>query len=214
MAMSGYDDELVRSTVNNESQAYEQLMAAMGDQMQNTFVEGLADKWACPQAQRFFNENFKPALDEFLTSTSSTFENIAQTINSAGQNWASTVEASFSPVSFSTIGKTMDTSSIRENIGGVRGIDLDAANAVAQQLTAIRDAADSAVDAARQGVANSGFLGGEQQANISTSLNTISNKINEVVTNITNQSREAINQTVETYADTQGRIEQAFTLEG
>lgn len=95
--------------------------------MQNQFVGGMADKWACRNAQSFFNDAFKPSVDSLISSSNQIFESIVSAMNAAGQAWAEQTDANYSPVSFSAINKTMDTSVIQENIGGVRGIDLDTA---------------------------------------------------------------------------------------
>jgi len=108
----------------------------------------------------------------------------------------------------------MDTSVIRENIGGVRGIDLSSATTVANQLTSIADSAKSALTSAQQAVQNCGFIGGNQASNLINSLGVIKTKIDNATQEISNQSKTAINNTVESYSDTEGKVSQAFSSEG
>ena len=54
MAMTGFNPDEVNSSINSVKSAYEALIRALGDDMQNQFVGGMADKWACRNAQSFF----------------------------------------------------------------------------------------------------------------------------------------------------------------
>lgn len=214
MALTGFNPDVVNSSINSVKAAYENLIHALGDDMQNRFVNGMADKWACNQAQTFFNNSFKPAIDNLIMSSNSIFESVVASMNSAGQAWAMQTDSSYSPQSFSAITKTMDTSVIRENIGGVRGIDLSSATTVANQLTSIADSAKSALTSAQQAVQNCGFIGGNQASNLINSLGVIKTKIDNATQEISNQSKTAINNTVESYSDTEGKVSQAFSSEG
>lgn len=214
MAMTGFDPEIVNQAIGNVKKAYEELIGVLGDRMQTEFVGGMQDKWACNQAQKFFTNAFKPAIDNVIQSSNSTFESVVSSMNSAGQAWASQTESSYSPQSFSPLTKTIDASVIMENIGGVRGIDKDSASTVAAKLPSLAQEANSALSSAQAAVQNSGFIGGSQQANLVNSLGEIKTKIDEVVNNITNETKTAVEQTIEAYGDTEGRVSQAFTLQG
>ena len=212
--MTGFDPEVVNQSIGNVKSAYEALIQAIGDKMQSDFVGGMQDKWACTQAQKFFNNAFKPAIDSVIQNSNTTFESVVSSMNSAGQAWATQTESSYSPQSFNALNKNIDSSVIMENIGGVRGIDKDAASAVASKLPAIANEAIQALTSAQQAVQNSGFVGGSQQANLVNSLGQIKSKISEIVESITNETKQAVDQTVEVYGDTEGKISEAFTLHG
>lgn len=214
MAMTGFNPEIVNQAIGNVKKAYEELIGVLGDRMQTEFVGGMQDKWACNQAQKFFTNAFKPAIDNVIQSSNSTFESVVSSMNSAAQAWASETESSYSPQSFSPLTKTIDASVIMENIGGVRGIDKDSASTVAAKLPSLAQEANSALSSAQAAVQNSGFIGGSQQANLVNSLGEIKTKIDEVVNNITNETKTAVEQTIEAYGDTEGRVSQAFTLQG
>ena len=53
-----------------------------------------------------------------------------------------------------------------------------------------------------------------QASNLINSLGVIKTKIDNATQEISNQSRTAINNTVESYSDTEGRVSQAFSSEG
>ena len=75
MAMTGFNPELVNSTINRVSQSYENLNNVLVDSMQNKIINGLSDKWACNVAVEFFN-NFTQVYNQFLNETDNTFDSI------------------------------------------------------------------------------------------------------------------------------------------
>lgn len=210
MALTGFDPEKVSSSIGRVKTAYENLITALGDTMQNKFVGGMQDKWACKQAQTFFNEGFKPSIDSLINDSNKTFQSVIDAMNSAGRAWAESTNSQYSTTSFSVISKTMDVSGIQENIGGVRGIDLASANSVAGQLPQIAEQAKSALTSAQQAVQGCGFIGGGQEQALVNSLGTIKTNIDSNVTEITNQVKTSIEQTVTAYSDLEGRVSQAF----
>lgn len=214
MALTGFDPDLVNGSINAVKRAYENLIKALGDDMQNQFIGGMSDKWACNQAQKFFNEAFKPAIDSLINNSNQIFESVVNAMNSAGQAWAQQTESSYSPQQFSMISKSMDTSSVMENIGGVRGIDFAAASTVASKLPTIAESAKQALTSAQQAVQNCGFIGGNQASNLINSLGIIKNKIDQATQEITSQTKSAIDSTIETYTDTEGKVSEAFAAEG
>lgn len=134
-------------------------------------------------------------------------------MNSAGQAWASQTDSSYSTQNFSAISKTMDTSVIRENIGGVRGIDLASTEPVAAKLPVIAESAKNALTNAQQAVQECGFIGGNQASNLINSLGIIKNKIDSAIQEITTASKNAIETTLQNYSNTEGKVSQAFAGE-
>ena len=130
----------------------------------------------------------------------------------AGQAWASDTQTSYSPTAFSDRNVQIDVSDIRENIGDVRGIDLqEAVNTASSALQSVAGKVDEALSAARTGVDNCGFVGGEQAANLQNSLNGIRDSFNKAYADIQAALNKAIENTVAAYGDTKGKIEQSFT---
>jgi len=210
MALTGLDPEVVRTSIGAVKGAYENLIQALGDDMQTQFIGGMSDKWACNQAQRFFNEAFKPSIDSLINNSNRIFESVVRAMNSAAQQWAIDTESSYSPYQFSVISKTMDISGIQENIGGVRGIDKENANSVSSKLPIIAESAKTALTSAQNAVQNCGFMGGNQASSLINSLGTIKTNIDNAVQEITNSSKTAIDNTVTAYSDTAGKVAEAF----
>ncbi|MDD6223579.1 MAG: hypothetical protein PUB18_01080 [bacterium] len=210
MALTGFDPQIVTQSINSVKSSYDNLIKALGDDMQQQFIGGMADKWACTQAQTFFNTAFKPAVDQLISNSNKIFESVVSAMNSAAQAWASATDSSFSPSPFSGISKTMDTSVIQENIGGVRGIDLNEALTVAGKLSTIVESAKSALSSAQSAVDQCGFMGGDQASNLINSLATIKNKIDDAAQSIATETKTAIDTTVQNYSNTEGKVSEAF----
>ena len=209
---TGYNQGIVHESIGKVKNAYEELINAIGNQMQNDFVGGLSDKWACPDAQNFFNTSFKPTVDQLIKGSNNTFDTVVRSMNSAGSAWAATVGGTYDTVTFSTINKEMETSSILENINGIQGIDEVDTPTVLNQLPVIAENAKVALGNAVSAVQTSGFLdyANIQAENLINSLNQIKNNIDSAVQTITTDSDRAIKNTIERYGDTKGRIAAAF----
>lgn len=210
MALTGFNPDLVATSINGVISAYNDLGEALITQTQSDFVGGMADKWACNNAQKFFTEGLKPSVDSLMTTSNEVFESVVKAMNSAAEAWASDSKTEYSPVSFTPNTTKIDVSSIQENIGGVRGIDLEGTPSVVSKLSTIMSQAESALNSTKAAVENSGFVGGAQQANLSASLDLIKTNIGNAANELTSAITTAIDQTVEQFGDTRGKIEQAF----
>lgn len=211
MALTGFDPDLVNSAINSVKGAYDELMEALVNNIQNQFVMEMADKWACNDAQQFFNSAFKPAIDNLIKSSTNVFSSVIDSMNSAGQAWAMESDSSYTPVSFTANMQTIDVSAIKENIGGVRGIDLDLTPSVLSKLNEIESRAESALTNAQSAVSNCGFVGGNQASNLIDSLGVIKSKINTATGELITETKSSIDSTVQRYGNTEGKISQAFT---
>ena len=78
----------------------------------------------------------------------------------------------------------------------------------------IAESAKSALTEAQSAVQECGFIGGSQASNLISSLGIIKSKIDEAVQSITSESKRAIDNTVTTYSNTEGRISEAFSAQG
>ncbi len=211
MALTGFDPTIVNTSVSGVVSAYNNLCTALNTEMQSKFFEGMADKWACKYAQDFFS-NAKTKIDALINAANITFQSIVDSMNSAGSAWANDTGASFSPMSFTTNASTIDSSCIQENIAGVRGIDLQSADSTAtSSLGTVVSNSDSALSEAKSAVASCGFIGGSQQQNLTTSLNTIQTNIHSVMDDLSTSFKADISQTVTQYGDTEGKVSSAFS---
>lgn len=213
MALTGYREEEVIASLNSLSSAYEEIMSVIGDRMQNEFVNAMADKWACPNAQKFFNEFFKQDIDNLILGVNNIYGSVFNSVNDAAAKWASETGNVWPGMAFSEITKKIDTSCILENISGVRGIDLEQASEVASRLTLLAADAENGVSKASNAVDNSGFIGGDQASSLKSSLEQIRTNISSAVNNITTNAKSSIEETVSMYGDTAGQISQAFAGE-
>ena len=211
MALTGFDPEVVSTSINKVISAYNELLTQIGDKMQSDFVDGMADKWACKQAQTFFTSAFKPTVDELIRGVNETFKSVVDAMNSAASAWAQSTDSTYSPVSFSVRQITMNTDGIMENINGVRGIDFQLSSSVSAKLPIINSNAKEALNKAKSAVQGCGFIGGNQEAYLLQSLETIKTNIDNATTTITDQSKKAIDDTLSSYTDVEGKISEAFS---
>lgn len=211
MALTGFDPEVVSTSINKVISAYNELLTQIGDKMQSDFVDGMADKWACKQAQTFFTSAFKPTVDELIRGVNETFQSVVDAMNSAASAWAQSTDSTYSPVSFSVRQITMNTDGIMENINGVRGIDFQLSSPVSAKLPIINSNAKEALNKAKSAVQGCGFIGGNQEEYLLQSLETIKTNIDNATTTITDQSKKAIDDTLSSYTDVEGKISEAFS---
>lgn len=211
MALTGFDPGIVNTSISNVKSAYESLIKAIGDDMQNKFIGGMSSVWACTQAQMYFKDAFKPFIDGIIRNSNTTFESVVNSMNSAAMRWAEDTKSSYVSTSFSAIDKVMDASVIQENIGGIRGIDLTAAKTVIDSvLPAVETNSLDALTKAQQAVQSCGFVGGAQADNLIQSLGNIKNIISQAIQTATTSTKQAIDVTIQAYSDTEGKISQAF----
>lgn len=206
----GFNPELVNTAISKITAAYTDLMEALGTKMQNDYVNGMGECWACNAAQKFFNEAFAPAVDELITQSNTIFDSVHGSMVSAAQNWAAQTQTQYSGPSFSTINKKMDTSVIQENIGGVRGIDAGIAEGINGKLPTIIESANQALEQAAQATEQCGFLGGGQAEALAGSLRQIKTNIGSTAEGISTAAKNSVAQTIADYGDLAGRVSQAF----
>lgn len=207
--LTGFDPEQVRTSINKVINSYNDLMDQIGERMQKDFVNGMADKWACKQAQNFF-ESFKNTTDSLIAGANQTFESVVKSMNDSAIAWANSTDSSYSPVQFTIRQITMNISNIMENINGVRGIDLQSSDSVSSKLALIKNDASSSLQNAKNAVTDCGFVGGGQETNLIAALDSIRKNIDSAITNLTEQSKKAIDDTKATYGDVEGKVSQAF----
>ena len=209
MALTGFDPEQVKLSINNIVKAYNELIDQIGDRMQRGFVDGMSDKWACNQAQIFFT-NFKTSIDYLNKQANLTFQSVVDAMNNAAIAWAESTESTYSTTNVSLRLVSINIDNIVENINGVRGIDLQLSNSVSGILPMIQGSALEALEHAKNAVVECGFIGGTQAESLISSLDTIGRIIESEISKITDQSKNAIDDTIAAYSDVEGRVSQAF----
>ena len=88
-------------------------------------------------------------MDSIINNANAIFESVVNSMNSAASAWTVRCKSTHSNVSISINPSSINTSSIQENIGGVRGIDLSNAQSTAKSsLTMVSDDANTAFTSA------------------------------------------------------------------
>lgn len=210
MAMTGFDPSVVRMSILNVRSGYDTLIKAVKNDAQSKFVDAMVPLWACTDAQTFFNDKVKPAFDAIMKSAATTFESVMNAMNDAAAAWAAATDTPYEKVEFTPFTGELITSGIKENIDGVRGIDGAAATEVIAVLSDIQASAESGLDAAKSAVTNCGFVGGDQAANLSASLDSIKTNISNSVTELTTGANAAMEATIQAYGTIESNVSSAF----
>jgi len=208
---TGFDYSEVVNSISNVQAAYEELIKAMVDEVQLRFVSDMHDKWACKPAVDFFN-NFAEVIEGLRIESTKTFASVIDSMSSAANAWARKFETSWSGKSLNIRTTKIDTSMIKENINGVRGVDSVNIMTTVDTLDTVKISVGTALESAKSAVNNCGFLsyGNVSEQNLIQSLNEIKNKIEEAFNTTTNSAKGQINATLSEYGDLSGKISQAF----
>lgn len=209
----GYNEGLIHNLISKEQTAYDDIMSALGDKMTEMAVT-IAGLWYAGNAVRFFNEFLKPVVDDTANVTTQQFQNIVDTVNSAGQGWAKTTENSYSYVNFAPSSKTVDVSSVREADGNgssymTKGATSETFN---NRLNEITQAVSSALDAAKTAATTSGFLSSQNEGALQQSLASIANKFNDMMNNIRTEFNTAMNAKEDQYKATETSVNESMSL--
>ena len=210
MAMQGFDPSIVKSSINNVQKAYDDLTKVICGDVQSQFVTPMGECWACNEAISFFG-SFKSSIDSIIDNTDRVCRSIVESMNDAAKNWAATTNTSWGNVSFSQTSKKIDVSPIKENINGVRGVDDGkAADAVSKLTGSIKASADSALESLSNAVSNCGFIGGSQQASLTSAINTIKSNLNSAIVDVSSAANKGITATIENYGKLSQNVSNAF----
>ena len=213
MAMTGYNPTQVSSSINAVKSAYRAYNDAMNTGIQNRFVKPMESLWACEDAQNFFQQVYEPTIKALYAKAEASLASVVASMNDAAAHWAQETASEFSPINHEQIADATDVSGIKLEINGVKGVDRDAASSTASQLANIKNEAENALVQAKQAVANSGFVGGDQQAQIDSSLEEIKRNVSEAITTITEAVKKSIDTTVENYGSLEAAVSKAFAGE-
>lgn len=214
MSMTGFDPQVVNQAIGGVKNAYSKMAQDLSTDVQNQFVNTMEQVWCSPEGIEFMQNKFQPVMKNLNTSIDQTFESVVNSMNSAGQAWAQTTGgAEYSPQTFESTMQNIDVSGMRNAApDGTVGIDKELAQQYAQKFQALITQAIDALTEARNSVTNSGFVGGEQEANLNNSLETIKTNMQNSASQLSTEVANYINKTVENYSDTEGKISAAFTL--
>lgn len=209
---TGYNEEEVLNALKTIVDNYNKLYDVLSVEVQNKFVNELANMWACNYAVEFFTNDFKPTFDELLNSINLTFENIVESISSAATAWALTSGGTFAKSGITLKTNKIDVSVVKENIGGVRGINTNA-QTISARLQTITSDAESCLTGTINAVENSGFIGGNMQENLVSSITQIKTQLTTAITDINNNIHEYVSKTAAEYEELASSTARAFSGE-
>lgn len=209
MALTGFNPELVYSSIAGIQNAYDDLMQALITDIQEKFINPMGDCWACTDAKEFF-ENAVKAFESQKKGATRVFESVINSMNSSARSWASSTKSDYTDKTFKGITTVINDTAIKENINGVRGIDQIEATSAIAQLEGIKSAADAALDQAINAVTNCGFIGGNQEANLIGSLKNIQTNISTSFGELTATAKSSMDKTIENYGSIESSVSKAF----
>ena len=209
MALTGFDPSLVKGAVNAINQASQDIEKALFDTNYNSFVSPMSAIWGSPQAVKFFGE-YRKAVLEINKEVSKTLTSVFDSMNSAASNLAAIAGSSWARLTPWRSIKDLDVSCVKDNINGVIGIDTQQATNLSSQMQTIVTAIGQALQEAVTAVDNSGFIGGEMQSSLKSSLTKIRTNIAHTFNELRSQVSTAINETATQYGTTSTNISSAF----
>lgn len=215
--LTGFNPGVVQTSISGVKTAYNNLIEQIGNRMQNEFINGMAEMWACDEAVDFFTNVVKDNIDRLIPAVNATFESIVRVMDDQARIWAeNTGNASvYVSTQFEQNPKTsVDVSNIQNATAtGERGIDVDNYGPVVKKLPDIYEQAKSAAQAAQQAVSNCGFLGGDQAETLYNSLERVKNSIDSAIATITQLLQTNIDNTVSRYGALQTQASSRFQVE-
>ena len=210
---SGFNADKVYQALSSIETAYGDLHGSIKNKLQDGFIVGMRDKWACNEAQTFFRDIVKPQFEEIIRKVNENFTIIDEGINEAARIWALETRSDYTKRNLSMIVTKIDISMIQENISGTRGIDKTEALNLVSKLKEFEGESTSALTKAQNAIRGCGLLGGLQEDNLYNVLGKNKTIIGDYITAITNALDKAISTTVNAYGDTEGKIAQAFNIQ-
>lgn len=211
MAFTGYDPNVVRTAITNIGNSYDALIDALVTKNQTNFVQAMGSVWASEQAKEFFSA-YQTDIARLVLEVNKVYDSIANAMNSAAKTLASTSGSTWSNVDIVIKEPIIDLSSIKDNINGVKGIDLvNATNTLEQLETTILSAINSALESALTAISSSGFVGGDMESSLKSSITSIKTSIEAAFSQIKTAANTAINDTISKYSTDASNIATAFS---
>ena len=214
MALTGFNPQQVKSSIKSVIDAYNDLYDAIINVTQASFVTPMATSWCCKESVDFFNNTFKPAIDNLQEGSTKTFQSVVDSMNSAAKAWADRTgnTGDWSNVSFTPRTKKIDVSGIKDrNAKGEIGIDEVQAVAKASLLvTKSYVKAAAALTKAAAAVTVCGFLGGSQASTLKTALKNIKKAIDDTTKELAEGVKKAVKDSAEGYKTIGVKISDKF----
>lgn len=208
--MGDFDIDVVNSCCGSIEDNYYDIYFALHDRVQREFIEQMQDKWACEKAQDFFNNNFKERMESLIVNVNLLYKYIIGTIFDEADTWARNTGWEFYPGTFDTFNQYFDTSCIRNEINGVKGIDLQNTLDVVNVLKSIKADTEYYLKQTRNTVNSSRFIDYNKKSYIIDSINDVQTNMYNSIDGIFQDTDILFRKTVEDYKDTAGEIARSF----
>lgn len=210
MAVTGYNPDTVGSAIGSIKASYASVMSALFSKNIASFVNPMGACWGSPQAVTFFT-TYKTAIEAMRDDVTKVYQSIVESMNSAANSLARIAGSSWATITLESNSSELSISPIHQNLpDGTIGIDVTQAKTVAGQLDQVLTSVKDGLDIAASAVKNSGFVGGEMQSSLVSSLVKIKDNISEQFSSLKNQVNTAIQDTVDTYTTTSTNVSSAF----
>ena len=210
MAFTGYDPNVVRTAITNIGNSYDALIDALVTKNQTNFVQAMGSVWACEQAKQFFRA-YQIDIATLVLEVNKVYNSIVSAMNGAAMTLASTSGSTWSNQEITISGASIDLSPIKEDINGVKGIDLANATTTLEQLDTILTDVTSALESTLTAISNSGFVGGDMESSLKSSITNIKTSIEAAFSQIKTAANTAINDTISKYSTDASNISTAFS---
>lgn len=207
---TGFKPEVVNESIDGVKKAYESLMTTIGDDMQNQFVAGMAECWACNEAIDWFTK-LQELYNPILSDAAQNVYAVMARMKTAGEGWAEQTGTTYSAPSISKIEKEMDIGSIQENIDGVRGIIEEEAKSTANKLPNILSEALGFLNNILSAISDCGFLGRDQATELNNLVSDVKSALEKAYENIMQSADKAINDTAEAYGNVGRDVSDVFS---
>lgn len=216
MAFIGFNASEVRACADKVKESYNDLMEVIKDKTKSEFVDKVSEQWYFKASYDWFNQSFKPAMEEIFNGVNATFDSVINSVDDAAYHWAdlSGNTSLYTKSSLSLISATMDVSNIKDNLNGATQMDVEGVNSTLSVLSTLSSSASNALSSAVTAVNSSGFIGGEQQAKLVNSLNKIKEKIIGVYDEAKEQTKSFASEYGTAATELKTNVENAFSGQG
>lgn len=216
MAFTGFNPDLVKKSINDVIDAYEDLQDALITVTQAQFVVPMTTLWCCKEAVEFFKDKFQPAMEALNQGAYQTFQNVVEVMNESATGWSKRTgdTTTWKKMTFTPTKKKLDITGIKDrNAAGEIGIDeVQAVVKAGLLLTKTFIKAQAAVIKASAAVLTCGFVGGTQASTLQRSLKSIGTSIENTTKDLATSVKESIEASASGYKALGVNISSAFTI--
>ena len=205
----------VNTTMGLVKNSYDALVSALIGDTQTFYVNKIAGAWCSPNAQEVMN-NFKLNIRKILRGVASTYNSINNALKLAGE---AILKQQGDNSSLDIIPRleedSLDTSNILaiDSQGNVKMDVTELLSANQNLFSFVAPKINSALDLAIQSVSDSGFLGGDMQRKLTSSLEQIKTEISTAFTTVTTNVKKEINDSKTGLQSQMKEVASAFTVQ-